>query len=114
MNYKRKSKINKISYPRNIDIILPGVIGKIEKNYKNNPSNIIETWPIIIGKKLAPMTKVESLQNGTLVVKVKNSTLYSLLTSYEKEKILKKLQTKFSKNVIQKLYFKLEIGRAHV
>ena len=108
MFYKdRKNKKNIISIPRNISEILPGVLSNIEDKYKKNPSNIIASWPEIIGKKLAPMTKVISYSDGILIIKVKSSTLYSLLNNYEKDKLLQKLQDKFSKKIIQKIHFKL-------
>lgn len=92
---------------RCIGNIIPEVLSSIEKKFKSNPVNIIESWPTIIGRELAAMTKVVSLEDGVLTVKVKSSTLYSLLNNYEKDKILKKMQSNFSEKVIRKLCFKI-------
>lgn len=92
---------------KNASDLLPKILSNIEKKYKNNPLNVVESWPIIIGSKLAPMTQVVGFDNGVLTVKVKSSTLYSLLNNYEKDKLLEKLQKNFSEKIIQKLCFKL-------
>ena len=95
------------SIPKNAGEILPNILLKIEKKYKSNPLNVVESWPAIIGSKLAPMTKVAGFEDGVLTVKIKSSTLFSLLNNYEKDKLLLKLQSKFSDKIIQKLCFKL-------
>lgn len=92
---------------KNASDLLPKILCSIEKKYKSNPSNVVESWPKIIGSKLAPMTQVVGLVDGVLTVKVKSSTLYSLLNNYEKDKLLEKLQSNFSEKIIQKLCFKL-------
>lgn len=97
---------NDFCIPKDISKLLPKVLLKIESKYKNNPLNVIESWPEIIGSKLAPYTKIVSFEDGILTIKVKSSTLYSLLNNYEKDKLLKKLQSIYSKKVVQKLYFK--------
>jgi hypothetical protein len=103
MDKKRKQYNSAI----NIGSLLPKVLLNIEKKYRKNPRSIIEAWPKVIGEKLASMTRVVSYNEGILIVKVKSSTLYSLLNNYEKEILLKKLQKKFSKEIIHKLIFKL-------
>jgi hypothetical protein len=107
VSLKRKAKSDSESTTKSISQILPSILSNIEGKYKSNPSNVLECWPSIIGNELAPMTKVVGLEKGILTVKVKSSTLYSLLNNYEKDKILKKLQSKFSEKIIHKLYFKL-------
>jgi hypothetical protein len=104
---RRKAKSDNETTTKSISDILPGVLSNLEKRYKSNPSSVIESWPSIIGSELAPMTKAVGFDRGILTVKVKSSTLYSLLNNYEKERILKKLQSKFSEKIIQKIYFKL-------
>ena len=92
---------------KDIKTLLPNVLDNIEKKYKKNPINVMEIWPEIIGKKLSPMTKAVSLKDGVFVVKVKSSTLYSLLNNYEKQKLLEKLQNKISKDIVHKIVFKI-------
>lgn len=86
---------------------LPDFLQDIEKKYLKSPKLVIEYWPKIIGKRLAPMTKVISFENNILYVSVKNSTLYSILTLHEKERILKLLQEKFSRDAIKNIIFKM-------
>ena len=93
---------------RRADTILPKVLGEIEKKYKSRPEKIEEVWAEILGEKLAPFTKVISWEDGILIVQVKGSTLYSLLHQYEKGRILKILQKRFSKETIRKMVLRLE------
>lgn len=106
MYQKFEEKKQIIPSTKNINSMLPKVLLNIESKYKKNPLNLIGAWQKIIGEKLAPMTKIVSFDKGILIIKVKSSTLYSLLNNYEKEKLLKKMQNKFSKEIIHKLVFK--------
>jgi hypothetical protein len=87
--------------------ILPGLLNEIEKKKADNPNAIIACWKEIISPELLPMTKAVSFKEGALFVKVKSSTLYSLLCQYEKKKLLKKMQKKFSKEIVRNIIFKL-------
>ena len=91
MTVRRKDRMDVEAIPRNASEILPKILLNIEKKYRSNPSNVVESWPQIIGSKLAPMTKVVGFENGVLTVKVKSSTLFSLLNNYEKDKLLVKV-----------------------
>jgi len=95
------------STPRLISEILPGMLEAIDKKKARKPHAILAYWKEAIGSELFPMTKAVSFQEGILTVKVKSSTLYSLLCQYEKKKLLKKMQKKFSQEVIREIVFKL-------
>jgi len=56
---------------------------------------IIEAWPEIIGPKFAAMSEAIAFSNGTLRVRVKNSTLYTLFVQYEKERLRMALKARF-------------------
>jgi hypothetical protein len=107
--YKRtpKNYDGVVSPIKELKNILPNILNGIEENYAKKPSNILSSWKEIIGKDLAVFTEATSLKDGILVVKVKNSTLYSLLSQHEKEKILKTLQNKFSKEAIRNIIFRI-------
>lgn len=90
-----------------INDVLPHVLEKISENFKGRPDLILAAWPEIIGPKLAPMTQALSLENGVLIVKVKNSTLHSLLTQNEKNKLLTLLRKKFPKVEIKTILFRI-------
>lgn len=89
---------------KTIKDILPYFLKKIERKKSVDIKTI---WKDVIGEKLAPMTKAVSFEKKILIVKVKNSTLHSLLSNYEKEKLIKKIQKKNSKCVIKDIIFKI-------
>ena len=95
------------STPRLISEILPGMLEAIEKKKSRKPQAILAYWKEAIGAELFPMTKAVLFQEGVLTVKVKSSTLYSLLCQYEKKKLLKKMQKKFSQEIVREIVFKL-------
>jgi len=87
--------------------LLPLYLNKIDKKKSKNEKQIILDWPNIIGDRLAPMTKAIEIKNKVLIVKVNNSTLHSLLSTYEKEKILNAINEKYSKNIIRDVFFRI-------
>ncbi len=92
---------------RSIDRLLGEMLLQIEERAKKNVDDIEGKWRAVIGEKMAPMTKVASLENGTLTIKVKNSTLYSLLCQHEKARLLCELQKRCSKESIRDLKFRI-------
>ncbi len=87
--------------------LLPQVLAEISKNYHERPDLILAVWPEIIGEKLAPMTHALSFSEGILTVKVKNSTLHSLLVQHERPKLLKKLRERFPSSEIRNINFRI-------
>jgi hypothetical protein len=87
--------------------VLTEALTDIREVYQDRPDVVISTWPEIIGPKLAPMTEAVSFVEGTLLVKVKNSTLYSLLAQHDKQKVLYRLRQKFPKMAIKNILFRI-------
>lgn len=87
--------------------LLPVVLSQISETYKDRPDLILAAWPEIIGSKLAAMTQAVSFHEGILTVKVKNSTLHSLLSRHDKYRILAALRQKFSNIYIQNIVFRI-------
>ena len=87
--------------------ILPQVLEGLKIDYDLQPQRVLDVWPEIIGKKLAPMTKAVFFRKGILTIKVKSSTLYSLLGQHEKQRIIKKLQDKLDKITIRDIVFRI-------
>ncbi len=87
--------------------LLPEVLTKISANFQERPDLVLLAWPELIGEKLAPMTQPLSFTEGVLTVKVKNSSLYSLLVQHERKKLLKKLQERFPSIAIRNINFRL-------
>lgn len=87
--------------------VLPFVISRISKVHEDRPDLVLAAWPHVIGPKMAQFTQPISFVNGILTVKVKNSTIHSLLTQNDKPKILNALRQKFPDVRISNVYFRL-------
>ncbi|MFN0065500.1 MAG: DUF721 domain-containing protein [Chlamydiales bacterium] len=88
--------------------ILPKVLRSISKVYQDRPDLLLQAWPAVVGERLAPMTRAVSFNDGFLLVHVKNSTLYSLLSTTDKPRIIKSLREKFPQTNIKSVIFRLE------
>lgn len=84
--------------------MLPEILEGLAKKNKNPDTEIFLFWQQLMGEKMAPFTEPLSFLDGVLTVKVKSSTLYSLLAVHEKMRLLTKLQEKFS---IRNLVFRV-------
>ena len=87
--------------------LLPVIVYKIGEIYKERGDLVQAAWPEIIGKKLATMTEAVSFEEGILHVKVRNSTLYSLLSRNDKPRILQSLRGKFPRTYIKNIVFRM-------
>ncbi len=87
--------------------VLSDVLEKMGKVYKERPDLVLAAWPEIIGEKLAPMTQALSFTGGVLTVKVKNSTLHSLLSQQEKARLLRRLKECFPSILIRNIVFRI-------
>lgn len=87
--------------------LLPFVLSEIGKVHNQRPDLILASWPEIIGPKFAGMTQAVSFANGVLTVKVKNSTLHSLLSQNDKFRILNLLRNKFQHVEIKNISFRI-------
>lgn len=87
--------------------LLSAVLSQIGSVYQDRPDLVLAAWPDIIGDKLAPMTQAISLVDGVLTVKVKNSTLHSLLSRHDKFRILAALKERFPKVKVNNIVFRI-------
>lgn len=87
--------------------LLPSVLTRITDRYQERPDLILAVWSEIIGPQLAPMTQAVSFVDEVLTVKVRNSTLHSLLTQHDKPRILGILRQKFPKISIKNVVFRI-------
>lgn len=87
--------------------LLHHVLSHVGDTYKERPDLILATWPEIIGAQLAPMTQAISFRDGVLVIKVKNSTLHSLLTQHDKARLLTSYRKKFPHVDIKNIIFRI-------
>ncbi len=84
--------------------ILPEILESLKTKTKNPQVEVFQFWHSLMGEKMAPLTEPVSLIDGVLTVKVKSSTLYSLLAGVEAPRLLGQLQEKFS---IRNLVFRV-------
>jgi len=92
---------------RRMSELLPSVLSQVSDKYQERPDLILASWPEIVGPQLAPMTQAVSFDEGVLYVKVKNSTLYSLLSKNDKPKLIESLRKKFPKVSLRTIVFRI-------
>jgi hypothetical protein len=92
-----------------IDGLLREALVSISKQAGCQGHEVLAAWGEVLGPKFANLTKAVALQDGVLTVKVKSSTLYSLLHQHEKPRLLEKLQMLFPHAEIRDIVFR--IGR---
>lgn len=92
---------------KQIKDLLPGVLKEIDERQRERPDLILAAWPELVGNKLAPMAKATAFVSGILIVKVNNSTLYSLLKTQERERLLLKLRERFPAAYIKNIDFRI-------
>lgn len=101
-NYDQVDPTNK-----QVSCLLQEWMAKASRNFQDRPDLILLSWPDIIGEKLAPMTTALSFVEGVLTVRVRNSSLYSLLVQHERNRLLSVLQQKFPSVKIRNIVFRL-------
>ena len=92
---------------RHICQLLPRFLEDMGRRFEERPDLVLAAWPEVIGHHLAPMAQAISFMEGVLTVKVKNSTLYSLLTQNDKPRLIKNLRDKFPGTVVKTIFFRL-------
>lgn len=92
---------------RHLAPLLSSAMNQIGASYKDRPDLILAAWPKIIGEKFAPMAQAVSFEDGVLTIKVKNSTLHSLLSVNEKARLLQGLREKFPTVTIRNINFRI-------
>ncbi len=92
---------------RKLSDLLPSVLDKIGGISRQQGDLIMASWSEIIGSNVAKMTEAVSFSEGVLLVKVKNSTLHSLLSQHEKFRLLQLLRNKFPRADIKNIVFRI-------
>lgn len=87
--------------------LLPELLGQIGASHQERPDLILAAWAQVIGERLSPMTQAVSFHEGILTVKVKNSTLHSLLSQHERPRLLRSLREKFPNAKIHNIIFRI-------
>lgn len=92
---------------RPIQAVFPKVLEKLSSRFRERPDLVLKAWPEVVGARLAPMARAYSFTSGILVVKVSNSTLFSLLAGPEKRNLLIRMRKLFPKVEIKDILFKM-------
>jgi Dna[CI] antecedent, DciA len=90
-----------------VGVLLAAALAKLNGKCQERPDLLLEAWPEVIGPKQASMTQAVSFCDGILTVKVKNSTLHSLLSRHDKGRILTAIRQRFPKANIQNIVFRI-------
>ncbi len=93
---------------RMLQELLPKMLAGVEAKFNGKPQVLLDEWPNIVGKELAPMARAERFDDGILYVKVKNSTLLSLLSNpHDKKKLIENIRKKLSGISIRNIVFRI-------
>lgn len=92
---------------KNLRLLLPSILRKIGKKQEQRPDLILASWPLLVGERIATMTNATSFEDGVLTIKVKNSSLLSLLTQHERPRLLRELRAKFPSAMIKNIRFRI-------
>lgn len=92
---------------RHLKDLLPEIMAQITGKVDENPREILDAWAQTVGPKISKMARAVSFESGVLKVKVENSTLYSLLTLHEKERLLSEMRKQFPKVSIRNILFRI-------
>lgn len=90
---------------KQIRFLLPGALRAIGERHQLRPDLVLAAWPSLVGERIAPMTKAESFIDGVLTIKVRNSSLLSLLAQHEKKRLLSELRKQFPRLSVQAIRF---------
>lgn len=92
---------------RHMSSLLHYVLDTIGNNFAVRPDLILAAWPGIVGPQIASSTEAVAFTDGMLYVKVRNSTLYSLLSKHERPRLLAILKSRFPSVQFRGINFKM-------
>lgn len=87
--------------------LLPAILGKLGLNERIREEEILSCWQDIVGEFLAQHASPAGLRNGTLAIRVVQSTVQFELERVWKSRILEKLQARFGRNLIKEIRFRI-------
>jgi hypothetical protein len=88
--------------------VAPCVMQSISIHYAEKPQLVLDTWPQIVGREFAPLTKATQFKEGILEVRVKNSSLMSLLQNpADKKRIIEAFRARIPGIVLKNIIFRI-------
>lgn len=83
-------------------------LAHLQQKMEAKPQEILEAWPRVIGPSFAAMTQAVRFEEGVLYVKVRNSSLLSLLHSpSERGRLVEALRTEIPDVDIKDISFRI-------
>lgn len=95
---KRQKKTNKL---------LGNLLRNFQSDFSMQDESVEQMWEKVSHPTVFAQTKAVNLDRGVLTVAVKNSTLYSLLSIYEKKKLVEDFNKHFPERKILDIHFKM-------
>lgn len=95
------------STSKSLNGLLKEALSEISEKSGRKGCEILQAWDEVLGPNFANRTKAASVQDGVLTVKVKSSTLYDLLSRYERPRLLEKLQEMFPEANLRDIVFRI-------
>ncbi|MCK4934117.1 MAG: DUF721 domain-containing protein [Simkaniaceae bacterium] len=92
---------------REIKILLPMILDHYDQQFNLKSERVLDAWKEIVGDQIASMSSATSFDAGIIKVKVKNSTLLSLLVNHESVRLLKIFKERFPSHQIKKILFNI-------
>jgi len=80
---------------------------KLDQQRGQSAKDLIENWNEIVGQHIADFTTPLFLKNKIFYVAVKNASVYSLLNTYEKKRLLQIIRKTFPHLSILQIVFKM-------
>jgi len=90
--------------PKMIGETLQSLLQHMGIEQKINRYKVLDLWPELVGEKIADISNAETVRDKILYVKVKSMTWRTELL-FQKPHILKKIESKFGKNIITDIRF---------
>lgn len=92
---------------RQIRDLLPWVLRQISRRVHGDREQVLAIWPTVIGDRLSAFARAVDFDEGNLTIIVANSTLYSLLSTRDRTRLLRELRERLPNVEIKKLNFRM-------
>jgi len=88
--------------------VVPSVMQTISTHFAEKPQMVLDMWPQIIGGEFARLSRAVRFREGILEVRVKNSSLMSLLCSgADKKRIIDAFRARIPGIILKNIIFRI-------
>lgn len=103
--YSMADRVSTAPTSKHLRQLLPSIMKEINRVHARRPDLILAAWPSLVGDRIASMSFADSFVEGILTIKVRNSSLLSLLVQHERPRLLRELRRKFPDATIRNIRF---------